>query len=109
MVLLALATQASAQSLEPRAYANAPLGTNFLLAGATWSEGDVAFDPSVHVGPAALGAFTLILPFTLPQITDPLVGRAVEALSGAAAVPVSPPAHRSIGSSKPGSGSARAS
>ena len=49
MVLLVLATQAGAQSLEPRAYANAPLGTNFLLAGATWSEGDVAFDPSVRL------------------------------------------------------------
>jgi hypothetical protein len=35
------------QSLEPRAYANAPVGLNFLVAGYTYSKGGVAFDPSV--------------------------------------------------------------
>ena len=38
---------AFAQSLEPRAYANAPVGLNFLIAGYTYSTGGVAFDPSV--------------------------------------------------------------
>jgi hypothetical protein len=36
-----------AQSLEPRAYANAPVGLNFLVAGYTYSTGGVSFDPSV--------------------------------------------------------------
>src|SRR5262245_7416026 len=36
-----------AQSLEPRAYANAPVGLNFLIAGYAYSTGGVAFDPSV--------------------------------------------------------------
>jgi hypothetical protein len=35
------------QSLEPRAYANAPVGLNFLIAGYAYSKGGVAFDPSV--------------------------------------------------------------
>ena len=38
---------AGAQELEPRAYTNAPIGLNFLLAGFTDSEGGVLFDPSV--------------------------------------------------------------
>lgn len=36
-----------AQSLEPRAYANSPVGMNFLLGGYTYSKGDVLPDPSV--------------------------------------------------------------
>ena len=39
--------QARAQSLEPRAYSNAPVGLNFLVAGYDYAEGGVAFDPSV--------------------------------------------------------------
>lgn len=35
------------QSLEPRAYANAPVGLNFLIAGYAYSRGGVSFDPSV--------------------------------------------------------------
>jgi hypothetical protein len=49
IVLLSLASAAAAQSIEPRAYANAPVGMNFLLAGYAYSEGDVAFDPSVRL------------------------------------------------------------
>jgi hypothetical protein len=36
------ATPARAQQLEPRAYANLPIGLNFLLAGYTYSQGDVS-------------------------------------------------------------------
>jgi outer membrane putative beta-barrel porin/alpha-amylase len=36
-----------AQDLEPRAYTNAPIGLNFLIAGFTDSNGGVLFDPSV--------------------------------------------------------------
>ena len=38
---------AAAQSLDPRAYANAPIGLNFLIVGYQYSTGGVAFDPSV--------------------------------------------------------------
>ena len=37
----------TAQDLEPRAYANIPVGLNFLLAGYTYSRGGVATDPSL--------------------------------------------------------------
>jgi hypothetical protein len=38
-----------AQELEPRAYSNAPIGFNFLLAGYVYMEGKMAFDPSLPI------------------------------------------------------------
>ena len=38
-----------AQALEPRAYANAPVGMNFLLVGYQYSEGGLYFDPAVPI------------------------------------------------------------
>src|SRR4051812_301793 len=38
---------AFAQSLEPRAYANAPVGLNFLVVGYAYSRGGISVDPSV--------------------------------------------------------------
>jgi hypothetical protein len=38
---------ARAQELEPRAYANTPIGLNFLIAGYGYSEGGVVPDPSI--------------------------------------------------------------
>jgi hypothetical protein len=38
-----------AQELEPRAYVNTPIGMNFLLVSAGYSEGSLLFDPSVPV------------------------------------------------------------
>ena len=35
-----------AQALEPRSYANTPVGINFVLLGYGYTEGDVAFDAS---------------------------------------------------------------
>ena len=47
MAILLLAPElAAAQSMEPRAYSNAPVGLNFLLAGYTYSQGDVGFEAS---------------------------------------------------------------
>src|SRR5688572_14242598 len=46
-VLLLAPSLAAAQSLDPRAYANLPVGLNFLLAGYAYSEGELAFDASV--------------------------------------------------------------
>ena len=44
---LALPTAANAQDLEPRAYANTPIGVNFVLAGYSYTTGDVTTDPSL--------------------------------------------------------------
>jgi len=48
-LLLALGCMlpAAAQELEPRSYANAPPGLNFVVAGYTYSDGSVASDPSL--------------------------------------------------------------
>ena len=47
LVALFAPVLACAQSLDPRAYANAPVGLNFLVAGYSYSTGGVGFDPSV--------------------------------------------------------------
>jgi hypothetical protein len=51
-VIIALAGTARivyAQSLEPRAYSNAPTGLNFVLAGFQNSSGALLFDPSLPI------------------------------------------------------------
>jgi hypothetical protein len=52
---------ALAQSMEPRAYANAPVGLNFLVVGYAYSTGGVALDPSIPLenGQARVHAFPL--------------------------------------------------
>ncbi|HJY76353.1 MAG TPA: transporter [Burkholderiales bacterium] len=47
LLLILAPVFALAQSLDPRAYANAPVGLNFLIAGYAYSSGGVGFDPSV--------------------------------------------------------------
>ena len=39
----------SAQDIEPRAYSNAPVGVNFLIAGYGYTRGGVAFGPSLPI------------------------------------------------------------
>jgi Putative MetA-pathway of phenol degradation len=60
LCVLAPGAVVSAQDMEPRAYSNAPVGLNFLIAGYGFAEGGVAFDPSVPLTNAhvrASGAF----------------------------------------------------
>ena len=45
--LLAVASSARAQELEPRAYAPSPMNANFFLASYSYQSGDVLFDPSL--------------------------------------------------------------
>ena len=40
---------AHAQDIEPRAYSNAPIGVNFVIAGYAYTRGGLAFDPSLPV------------------------------------------------------------
>jgi hypothetical protein len=49
VALALLAGHAHAQGLEPRAYANAPVGLNFLIGAYGYSFGDVATDPAVPI------------------------------------------------------------
>ena len=57
----AAAAPARAQQLEPRAYANLPVGLNFLIAGYAYSQGDVLFDPSLPVSDAHARVNALLL------------------------------------------------
>jgi Putative MetA-pathway of phenol degradation len=52
--LMFAAAQAHAQALEPRSYTNSPVGLNFVLAGYDYTEGSVAFDPSLPISDAHL-------------------------------------------------------
>lgn len=45
--ILFYSVSAGAQSLEPRAYSNLPIGMNFLIAGYAYQQGDVLLDPSL--------------------------------------------------------------
>ena len=45
-ILLLAPALAAAQSMDPRAYMNLPVGLNFLLAGYTYSQGEIGFDAS---------------------------------------------------------------
>jgi hypothetical protein len=59
---LALAAgDACAQNLEPREYANTPIGLNFLIAGYSYSQGDVTTDPSLPLENADLQFHTILL------------------------------------------------
>ena len=48
-VLAGFGTPACAQDIEPRAYSNAPVGVNFLIAGYAYTRGGVAFGPSLPI------------------------------------------------------------
>ena len=48
-VLASLGLPAWAQDIEPRAYSNAPIGVNFLIAGYAYTRGGIAFGPSLPI------------------------------------------------------------
>jgi hypothetical protein len=49
VALAAVSAETHAQDLEPRAYANTPVGMNFLIAGYAYSKGTVGTDASVPI------------------------------------------------------------
>ncbi len=88
---------AHAQDIEPRAYSNAPVGVNFLIAGYAYTEGAVPFDPSLPVKNAQLktssgvlayarvidlggmsGKFDAIVPYTMLSGTAEVLGQPIE-------------------------------
>lgn len=63
IVLLLAATAAKAQDAEPRSYSNTPIGLNFLIAGALYSQGKLAFDPDLSVADANFHSNTALLAY----------------------------------------------
>lgn len=53
-----MAASAKAQDAEPRGYSNAPVGLNFLFAGYVYSEGKIAFDPTLPISDARFHTHT---------------------------------------------------
>lgn len=60
-VLIWPGTCAYAQELEPRSYSNTPIGLNFLIAGYGYTEGKLAFDPSLQVADAQYQMHTQVV------------------------------------------------
>jgi hypothetical protein len=88
---------AHAQDIEPRAYSNAPIGVNFLIAGYAFTEGAVPFDASLPIKNAQLrtsntvlayarvldlwgnsGKFDIIVPYTMLSGTAEVAGHPFE-------------------------------
>lgn len=92
---LAASVEVHAQDLEPRAYANAPVGLNFLISGYAYSKGTVGVDPSVPITDTQItlnstllayvrtldlwgrsGKFDVIIPYTWADGSATLAGQA---------------------------------
>jgi len=54
---------AHAQSIEPRAYTNTPIGMNFLIAGYAYTQGGLSVDPSVPLTNANLQTHNTVLAY----------------------------------------------
>jgi hypothetical protein len=61
--LMAIASLTNAQDIEPRAYSNAPVGVNFLIAGYAHTQGGLFFDPSLPVTDPHLKTSTAVLAY----------------------------------------------
>lgn len=60
-LLVGQASSAYAQDIEPRAFSNAPIGVNFLIAGYGYTRGGLAFDSSVPVTDPQLETSSAVL------------------------------------------------
>jgi len=63
IAVLLLVANAAAQEAEPRAYGNAPVGLNFLIAGYVYAQGKMAFDPSLAIADAQFQSHTAALAY----------------------------------------------
>lgn len=61
--LIAGASTARAQDIEPRAYSNAPVGMNFLVVGYAYTRGGLAFDASLPVKDPNLETSSAVLAY----------------------------------------------
>ena len=62
-VLAWVASPAGAQDIEPRAYSNAPVGVNFLIAGYAFTRGGVSFDPAVPITNAKIDTSNAVVAY----------------------------------------------
>jgi len=62
-VLALVGGSAHAQSIEPRAYTNIPIGMNFLIAGYAYAEGGLSVDPTVPLTNANLQTHSTVLAY----------------------------------------------
>jgi hypothetical protein len=69
-----------AQALEPRSYANTPVGINFLLLGYGYTEGDVAFDASSPIKDAKVHVHAGLLAYARSLDVWGLSGKVLAAL-----------------------------
>ena len=69
-----------AQALEPRSYANTPVGINFLLLGYGFTEGDVAFDASSPIEDAKFHVHSGLIAYARSLDVWGLSGKFVAAL-----------------------------
>jgi hypothetical protein len=60
---LLAASPAGAQDIEPRQYANTPVGVNFLVSGYAYTQGGVSFDPALPVARPDLNTSSAVLGF----------------------------------------------
>ncbi|MFC5578057.1 transporter [Lysobacter niabensis] len=58
-----IASTAHAQDIEPRAYSNAPVGVNFVIAGGVVTRGGLSFDSSVPITNANLHTSSAVLAY----------------------------------------------
>jgi hypothetical protein len=63
ILLAGAATRARSQDIEPRAYANAPVGVNFLIGAYVDARGTLSFDPSVPITSAHLATPSAVLAY----------------------------------------------
>ncbi len=63
VVLAVGASPAAAQSIEPRAYSNVPVGVNFLIGGYAYTRGGVSFDPALPVSDPRLTTSSAVLAY----------------------------------------------
>lgn len=63
VVLLTTAATLHSQDLEPRAYANTPIGMNFAVFGYSYTEGEVLPDASLPIQDAEISANSLVLAY----------------------------------------------
>jgi hypothetical protein len=59
--LLVFTSVAQAQDIEPRAYANAPVGVNFLIGGYAYTDGGLAVDSSVPISDPRLSTSNAVV------------------------------------------------
>jgi hypothetical protein len=64
LVFVLCASKGWAQSLEPRAYSNTPVGLNFLIAAYDYGKGEAGFDPSVPITDAHLHTDTELIAYS---------------------------------------------